>query len=402
MACATAHPKGRRATVRILPRRPSRLRFAPALLLASAPLLACAQSMLPGGTQPARALPAKVASRYHRATVEPRTMLRSVTILRGQTSVEVHIEASGPVKPAALVLSAPDRIVVDLADVGYDGSRHFPVNTGDVEGVRVALFHANPPITRVVVDLAHPHDYHLLPAGSTVILAIDTRPKPTIATAPAKAKVAEVPLTVAPVAVTPQPASEAKLQPPPLATRPNAPSSGATEAAVPAPASPQPAPEQGTQPAAPTVSASLPQVATVAVPARAAQTPGEEETTPHQAAKGQKPGVVRNISVSREKDTIEVHIEASKPLRAAASTLSNPERIVIDLADVRLHHPQHIQVHGADVHAVNASLYLVNPLVTRVVVDLARPHPYHVQASGSSLTVRIDTGTETAGSKPAQ
>jgi len=59
-------------------------------------------------------------------------------------------------------------------------------------------------------------------------------------------------------------------------------------------------------------------------------------------------------------------------------------------------------VHGADVHAVSASLYLVNPLVTRVVVDLVRSHPYHVQASGNSLTVRIDTGTETAGSQPVQ
>ena len=110
--------------------------------------------------------------------------------------------------------------------------------------------------------------------------------------------------------------------------------------------------------------------------------------------------MVRSVTVSREKDGIEVHIEGSKPLRASASTLSNPERIVIDLADVRLHHPRRIPVRGADVQAVNVSLYLVNPLVTRVVVDLTRPHPYHVQASGNSLTVRIDTGIETAGSKP--
>lgn len=39
---------------------------------------------------------------------------------------------------------------------------------------------------------------------------------------------------------------------------------------------------------------------------------------------------------------------------------------------------------------VNVSLYLVNPLVTRVVVDLARPRPYHLQTSGNSLTVRIE------------
>jgi len=327
-------------------------------------------------------------------------MLRNLTILRGQTSVEVHIEASDRVKPVARVLSAPDRIVVDLAGVGYDGSRRFPINTGDVKGVRVALFRANPPVTRVVVDLARPHDYRLLPTGSTVILAIDTRPKPAIAAAPAQAKVAAVTLPiVAPLAVAPPPTSETELQSLPLPSHPNTPGSGVS--GMGAPPSSQPAPERAIQAAAPTVSTTLPQVATVTVPVSAAQSSGEEETTPHQAAKGQKPGVVRSVTVSREKDAIEVHIEASKPLRAAASTLRNPERIIIDLADVRLQHPLRIPVRGTDVHAVNASLFLVNPLVTRVVVDLARPHPYHVEASGNSLTVRIDTGTETAGSQPA-
>ena len=400
MGCATAHSKGRRATIRIQPRRRSRTRFALALLLASAPLPARAQSMLPSGTQPARALPAKVASPPHPHTGEPRAVLRNITILRGPTSVEVHIEASGRVKPVALVLSAPDRIVVDLADVGYDGSRHFPINTGDVEGVRVALFRASPPVTRVVVDLARPHDYRLLPADSTVILVIDTGPRSTIAAEPAEAKVAAVTSpTVAPVATVP-PTSEAKLQPPSLPSQPNTPSSGVS--GMEAPPSPQPAPERATQAAAPTVSTTLPQVATAPAPVSAAQSSGEEDTTPHQAAKGQKPGVVRSVTVSREKDAIEVHIEASKPLRASASTLSNPERIIIDLADVRLHHPWRIPVRGADIRTVNVSLYLVNPQVTRVVVDLTRPHPYHVQASGNSLTVRIDNGTETAGSQPVQ
>jgi len=364
--------------------------------------------MLPGGTQPAHALPAKVASPPPLATVGPRTVLRNITILRGQTSVEIHIEASARVKPVAMVLSQPERIVVDLADVGFAGSRRFPVNTGDVDGVRVALFHADPPVTRVVVDLARPHDYRLLPAGSTVILAIDTKPKSAIAVAPAEAKVDAVaatntisPPAVPPAATAPAPASEAKLQPLPVV---NTPSAGTSGAEAPAPTSPQPAPDRVTQPSVPTVSTALPQVATIPLPAppSVARSSGEEETTPHQAAKGQKPGVVRGVTVSREKDAVEVHIEGSKPLRASASTLSNPERIIIDLANVRLSQPRRIPVRGADVQAVNVSLYLVNPLVTRVVVDLARPHPYHLQASGNSLTVRIDTGTETAGSQPVQ
>jgi len=383
VACVTAHPKGRRATIQNQPRRGSEPWFALALLLAaSAAVSACAQSM-PAGTQPARSLPAKVASTPRFATVEPRTMLRNVTILRGRTSVEVHIEASGPVKPVALVLSQPERIVVDLADVGYDSSRRLPVNAGDVEGVRVALFQADPPVTRVVVDLAHPHEYRLLSAGSTVILAIDTSPRPAIAAQPAETKAALVAATNAapppavPPVTTAQPPAEAKLQPPPLVQAD--------------------APPVVAQPATPTVSTTLPQA--LSVPLIAAQSSGEDETSPHQAAKGQKPGVVRSVTVSHEKDYIQVHIEGSKPLRASASTLSDPERIIIDLANVRLDRPRRIPVNASDVKAVNASLYLVNPLMTRVVVDLTRPHPYSVQASGNSVTVRIGAGI---GSNPVR
>jgi AMIN domain len=149
---------------------------------------------------------------------------------------------------------------------------------------------------------------------------------------------------------------------------------------------------------APTVSSNIPQVgnAPLTVPAYTSQSSGDEETTPHQAAKGQKPGVVRSITVFREKDAIAVLIEGNKPLRAAAATQSNPERIVIDLANVRLHRPRRIAVNAADVRTVSASLYLVNPLITRVVVDLTRPHAYHVDPYGNWLTVRIDTANRTA------
>jgi hypothetical protein len=42
------------------------------------------------------------------------------------------------------------------------------------------------------------------------------------------------------------------------------------------------------------------------------------------------------------------------------------------------------------VRNVDVSLYLVNPLVTRVVVNLARSHRYRLLESGNTLTVRIE------------
>ena len=387
------------------------------LLAASAAVPACAQSMLPAGTQPARSLPAKVTSPLRLAPVEPRPVVQSVTIVRRRTSVEVRIETSGSVAPVAMVLSKPERIVVDLPNVGYDSSRCFAVNAGDVQGVRVAQLRFDPPVARVVVDLAHPRKYQLLSAGRGVILVVDTSAQPAVTAAPrtAAAKVtggaatspappaaaAPVPPAAAPPADHPPvstPASEAKLQPPPVAP-PEAPAQPPAE----------PAPIPAAQPPEPAVSSALPPVATIAVPSHPAPAPlsaaEEEGTTPHQAAKDDKPGVVSSVTVLRGKGAIEVHIEGNKPLRASVSTLSNPElinreRIIIDLANVRLKRPQSIAVNAADVQAVSAALYLVNPLVTRVVVDLGRPHPYHLLTYGNSLILRIETDAVKAESQP--
>jgi hypothetical protein len=329
-------------------------------------------------------------------------VLRNVSILRGKTSVEVHLEASGPVKPRARMFTRPARIVVDLAGVSYDSSRCLPINAGDVEGVRMALFRVDPPVTRVVVDLGRRHQYRLLPAGSRVILAIDTSPKPAIAAQPAAPKAAAGKAAkAAPPAAAPPPASKPAPAPAPASVAKLPPPVAKPEAPARSPASPAPTP--AAQPSTPTVVTALPKVATITVPPKSVQVPlatEEEETTPHQAAKGNQPGVVRNVTVLRGKDAIEVHIEGTKPLRASASTLSHPERIIVDLANVRLNRPHRIAVNAADVQAVDCSLYLVNPLVTRVVVNLAHPHPYHLLAYGNSLIVKIETNAIKAEGSP--
>jgi len=350
--------------------------------------------MPPGGTQPA----ANAAD-----PVAPVTLLRNVTILRGKTSVEVHIEASNPVKPKLTLLSQPERIVVDLAGVSCGGGHHFSVNAGDVQGVRVALLRADPPVTRVVVDLARRHDYRLLPAGRTVILAIDFSPKPAIPGQQAAEKAADAgagnahpPDSRASVSLAGDqihPTGKAKL--PPLAL---------LEAMVPSPTEPIATPK--TKASGPTPSTGSPPVALLPFPSHQPEAPiadGDEDTTAHQAAKDSKPGEVRSVIVLRDKDAIVLRIEASKPIRSAASRVTNPERIIIDLADVRLRRPWHTAVNAAGVQDVSAALFLVNPLVTRIVVSLARPHAYDLQPSGNSLTVRIETDeVKAAGSQPAR
>ncbi len=335
----------------------------------------------------------------------PHIVVRKVSVIEGSDGIEVHIEGNGPLRPVATVLSNPQRIVIDLPNVGYDRTRHLPVNSGDVQGVRVSMFQNQPPITRVVLDMARSHPYQLYPSGNSLLVKIEptqtlvqpqVQPPPTQSLSSGSQKVA----TPVPQEVVPEPASASagQQQPPPPTVADSAAHAGVQSN------KPAAQPDEAT----PAPSATLPEVATLTLPRQPTEgevlsRPEEEETTPHQAAKGKKPGVVRNISFSRENGLVEVHIEGSKPMRAMVTKLSNPERIVIDCSNVGLNQPRRIAINAGGVKDVDASLYLVNPLVTRVVVNLAHAQEYQLVNSGNTVTVRIGAeGARRAGSRTMQ
>jgi hypothetical protein len=100
--------------------------------------------------------------------------LRRVAVLGRSSGVEVEIVASGPVTPQAQAVTGPDRIVIDFPNA-LPGSvlRHFAVNRGEVKGIRTGLFSANPPVTRVVLDLKSAQPYQVTSAGNRVIVKVD-------------------------------------------------------------------------------------------------------------------------------------------------------------------------------------------------------------------------------------
>jgi type IV pilus assembly protein PilQ len=114
---------------------------------------------------PATPAPARAAS----AAVS----LRDVQVSRVAQGIEVSIVATGPLTPKAMTLTAPDRLVIDLPNTTSSlKAREIAVNSAEVKAVRVARFQVNPPVTRVVVDLAAPRDYELLPSGNTLTLKL--------------------------------------------------------------------------------------------------------------------------------------------------------------------------------------------------------------------------------------
>ena len=103
--------------------------------------------------------------------------IRRVAILGGENGIEVEITSSQPVAPQTRVLSGPDRIVIDFPGAVPAGRlKGLTVNQGGIKAVRAGLFESNPPVTRVVLDLAAPSEYHLVPSGNTIIVKLGSAP----------------------------------------------------------------------------------------------------------------------------------------------------------------------------------------------------------------------------------
>jgi AMIN domain len=112
------------------------------------------------------AIPVKV-----RAQAVP--SIRQVQVLRGGTQVEIEIESSAPIVPQTNELGGPDRLLVDFVNAKPGAQlRNQLVNRAEVKDVRVGLFSADPPVTRIVLDLNGPQPYQVFPSGRTTIVKI--------------------------------------------------------------------------------------------------------------------------------------------------------------------------------------------------------------------------------------
>jgi len=118
--------------------------------------------------------------------------------------VEVEIAISQPATPVARVVTGPDRVAFDFPNfLPAKELLNLAVRRGDVKSIRVGLFSTNPPVTRVVVDLAAPSDFQMFPSGKSVIIKF-AAPVPSAAAA-AKPKLVSVSSTVGPRTIVQRP-----------------------------------------------------------------------------------------------------------------------------------------------------------------------------------------------------
>lgn len=122
--------------------------------------------------------------------------IEKLAMVRGRDGMELEIVSSAPVSPSATKLTAPDRLVLDIPNAkSLAPKKEIAVNAESIKGVRMARYQNEPPVTRIVVDLAENRDYELVPRGNRLLVkfhaaAAQSAPSPvvaTIAAAPAPA-----------------------------------------------------------------------------------------------------------------------------------------------------------------------------------------------------------------------
>jgi type IV pilus assembly protein PilQ len=261
----------------------------------------------------------------------------AITDIRQESSdrsTRLVVECTGPL---AYTYYSPDplTLVVDIPEV--DASQvpaRVNVGTREVESVRVtSLARADGRnLARVEVRLASLVPYQIFSKDKALNLIFE-RPTALAGAAQAPASAAAAP---APAAETPAPQAQAQAQAPPVAQAP-----APTVAAAAAPA-PTPAPEQ------------LPS----------------------------GPRATRITAISRDEigSLLAFTVKADGRLKYRDFMLQNPERLVIDFADVTARAPMRsLEVGESPVRKVRLGQFSADaPKVARLVVDLSAKSPYRI------------------------
>ncbi|MCI0403447.1 MAG: type IV pilus secretin PilQ [Acidobacteria bacterium] len=210
-----------------------------------------AAEQVPAETTPAPPAPAVMAPMRGGTIPEEPVVVQTVAVAPQSDPLTVTIHASGPLAFETRILSNPTRLVIDLPQSVLGArQRNLTVGRDGVVGVRMAQFQANPPVTRVVVDLKELVEYNIAPTPDglrlTLGAAAAAQPEPPAAvsasvqvpvSAPATEEAAPEPVLVASLAPTVPSSLRASSSPPPMEPA----------ATIPAPASttpePPPAPE---------------------------------------------------------------------------------------------------------------------------------------------------------------
>ncbi len=83
--------------------------------------------------------------------------VQSVTVVPGDSGPVIEIVSTRPLTPTLQTIEGPLRLVIDISDSNLNTPRkRIPFRNEQIKGIRVDQFQRNPPVTRIVIDLAGP------------------------------------------------------------------------------------------------------------------------------------------------------------------------------------------------------------------------------------------------------
>jgi type IV pilus assembly protein PilQ len=105
---------------------------------------------------------------------------------------------------------------------------------------------------------------------------------------------------------------------------------------------------------------------------------------------------IREVSVARGSDALNIEISGSGPMTAKTMKLTNPDRVVVDIPNSVLQgRVREIPVNSGDVKSVRVGRYQEG--TTRVVVDMAQMRDFQILPDGNKLVVSL---RENSSAKP--
>jgi AMIN domain len=122
------------------------------------------------------------------------------------------------------------------------------------------------------------------------------------------------------------------------------------------------------------------------------------------ASQAQSVPSIRRVQVLHSAGHVEIEIEASDRIIPQTNVLTGPDRLVVDFVNARPSAQlRNLAVNRAEVKNLRVGLFLSDPPVTRVVLDLNGPQPYQVFPSGKTVMVKIggSASTQSAEFHPA-
>jgi len=302
-----------------------------------------------------------VSSSSSTATAQT-AQVRHVGVHKSGGTLQIEIETTRRVVPLTQVVTDPDRLVIDFADaIPAPGLRTIAVNDGEVKAVRVGRVTANPPVTRIVIDLKSPQPFQLFPSSKSVVVKVGDG---TMSVAAARAPRDEPEPQATPVSPTPKPAALA-------------------------PTTIQIAPVLRTRPATLRPASAI----------QPAPMPTPAVSVTRGAGSGGPNAQVRHVAILKSGNATEIEIETSQRVEPAVQAITGPDRLVIDF-------PQStpgpllraLAVNQGEVKGVRVALLSAKPPVTRVVLDLKSAQAYQVFPSAKSVIVKLPDSMSGAGS----